>query len=68
MIECMVISPFKSSKANIDMYQHYYYCFLLAYFVMLLQFQKYLSDEEYIYNISDNIGESLNIIEKWGKK
>lgn len=62
------ISPFKSSKANIGTYQHYYYCFLLAYFILLLNFEQNLKNKDYVENMVENIGYSLESVHKWGHK
>lgn len=59
------ISSFKSSKANISTYQHYYYCFLLAYFILLLQFDFCMEDVDFVKNLKNNTSQSLDIINSW---
>lgn len=59
------ISPFKSSKSSIESYKHYYYCLILAYFVLLLHFDNCLEHESFVRDLEKKINDSLGIVHSW---
>lgn len=59
------ISPFKSSKASMESYKHYYYCLIVAYFVLLLHFDNCLRDKKFIEDIEKKLTNALDLVQSW---